>query len=42
MNELQYRKVLKPALLSPGYLNEPQSLARLDELRNGKLIFNLV
>ena len=42
INELQYRKVLKPALLSPKYLNEPQSLARLDELKNGKLIFNLI
>lgn len=42
INELQYRKVLKPALLSPKYLNEPQSLSRLEELRNGKLIFNLI
>jgi uncharacterized protein (TIGR02421 family) len=42
INELQYRKVLKPALLSPKYLHEPQSLARLSELRNGKRIFNLI
>ena len=42
INELQYRKVLKPALLSPKYLNEPQSLSRLEELRNGKRIFNLI
>ena len=42
INELQYRKVLKPAILSPRYLNEPPSLSRLNELRNGKLIFNLI
>jgi uncharacterized protein (TIGR02421 family) len=42
INELLSRKVLKPALLSPGYLNVPQSIARLDELRNGKQIFNLI
>jgi uncharacterized protein (TIGR02421 family) len=42
INELQYRKVLKPALISPKYLKEPQSLSRLDELKNGKLIFNLI
>lgn len=42
INELQYRKVLKPAILSPKYLNEPKSIERLNELKNGKLIFKLL
>lgn len=42
INELQLRKVLRPALLSPSYLSNPQSLMMLEELKKGQLIFNLI
>lgn len=42
INELQLRKVLKPSLLTPRYLISEQSLKRLDNLRQGSLIFNLI
>lgn len=42
INELQLRKVLHPALLSPQYLSHPQSILLLDELKKGQLIFNLI
>ncbi len=42
IQELQLRNVLKPSLLSPNYLNLPESTAILDELRKGSLIFDLI
>jgi uncharacterized protein (TIGR02421 family) len=42
INELQLRRVLNPVLLTPQYLKDSQSIARLSELRQGKLIFNLI
>ncbi len=42
IKELQLRKVLKPTLLSPRYLDTPQSLLRLNELINGKQILKLI
>jgi uncharacterized protein (TIGR02421 family) len=42
INELQLRKVLHPATLSPQYLSNPQSILLLEELKKGKLIFNLI
>ena len=42
INELQLRKVLKPSLLNPRYIDSPQSITRLNDLKNGKLIFKLI
>lgn len=42
ITELQYRKVLKPAMLSPQYLNDPVSLAMLERLRGGEQIYKLI
>jgi len=42
INELQLRKVLKPAFLSPRYIRNPESLSKLDGLRQGQLICNLI
>ena len=42
IKELQLRKVLKPLLLRPKYLDSPQSLSRLNDLMQGSLIFNLI
>ncbi len=42
IRELQLRKVLKPLLLKPPYLNSSQSLSKLDDLMQGSLIFNLL
>ena len=42
INELQLRKVLQPALLSPRYLSDPQSILSLENLKKGQLIFNLI
>ncbi len=42
INELQLRKVLQPAILSPQYLSNPQSLSLLEDLKKGKHIFNLI
>ena len=42
INELQARKILHPALLSPRYLSDPQSIARLEQVKNGQGIFNLI
>ncbi len=42
IQELQLRKVLKPILLSPRYLNSPESLAKLTDLKQGSLIFDLI
>ena len=42
IQELQLRKVLTPARLLPQYLSNPQSLQLLEELKEGKRIFNLI
>jgi uncharacterized protein (TIGR02421 family) len=42
INELQLRKVLKPSLLKPRYMDDPQSISRLNDLKNGKLIYKLI
>ena len=42
INELQFRKVLKPSLLKPRYIDSPQSISRLNDLKNGKLIYKLI
>jgi uncharacterized protein (TIGR02421 family) len=42
INELQYRKVLKESLLKPRYLDADDSIARLNDLRNGGKILNLL
>lgn len=42
INELQLRKVLNPVILTPRYLKDNHSIVRLSELRQGKLIFNLI
>lgn len=42
INELQYRKVLKPTLLTPQYLKDPRALLKLEELRKGQKILNIL
>ncbi len=42
IQELQLRKVLKPPALMPHYLELEQTLATLEEIRKGKLIFKLI
>ena len=42
VNELRQRGVLKPLLLTPRYLENPSAIERLDELKQGKQIFNLM
>ena len=42
IHELQLRKVLRPLLLYPHYLNDESAMQRLSDLRKGKKIFNLV
>jgi uncharacterized protein (TIGR02421 family) len=42
IRELQLRKVLKNSLLRPRYMASPQSMSRLYDLKNGKLIYNLI
>ena len=42
INELHYRKVLKASLLKPRYFDATQCIARLNDLRDGKKILNLL
>jgi uncharacterized protein (TIGR02421 family) len=42
IHELQARKILHPALLSPSYLSDPQSIAMLEKIKHGQRIFNLI
>lgn len=42
INELKLRKVLQPAPLLPRYLEEPESISKLNGLRNGLDIINLI
>ncbi|KAA3662244.1 MAG: flavohemoglobin expression-modulating QEGLA motif protein [Calditrichaeota bacterium] len=41
IKELQWRKVLHPIPLIPRYLHDPQTLQKLNGLRNGQSILNL-
>lgn len=42
ITELQWRKVLRPAPLHPRYLDNPQTAQKLNGLRNGLTLINLV
>ncbi len=42
IKELQLRKVLKPTLLRPRYFDSQESQSRLNDLKNGTSIFNLI
>ena len=42
INELLSRKVLKPILLTPGYLDSAESLSMLKELKKGEKILRLI
>jgi uncharacterized protein (TIGR02421 family) len=42
IKELQLRKVLKPSLLTPHYLNSPEAMSRLNDIMQGSLIFDLI
>jgi uncharacterized protein (TIGR02421 family) len=42
VRELQWRKVVAPPLIHPRYLTAPESLARLDEVRRGLEVHDLV
>jgi uncharacterized protein (TIGR02421 family) len=42
IKELQWRKVLLPAPLQPRYLNDPKIKSKLEDLKNGLSIINLI
>ncbi len=42
VKELQWRKVLHPAPLRPGYLDDPGTKNKLNDLRNGLTLKNLI
>jgi uncharacterized protein (TIGR02421 family) len=42
VKELQWRKVLQPAPLQPRYLSDPQTINKLNDLRNGLTLVNLI
>lgn len=42
VQELQLRRVLGPPRLRPSYLDDPEALARLDRVRAGLTVFDLV
>lgn len=42
VEELQYRKVLKPVPLKPRYFNDPRTYERLERLRGGLSILDLI
>ena len=42
IRELQWRRVLSPSLLRPRYLESPQALARLERVRKGVTVLDLV
>ena len=42
VKELQWRKVLHPAPLRPGYLDDPKTKNKLIDLRNGLSLINLI
>jgi hypothetical protein len=42
IQELQARQVLRPAPLHPRYLDNPQTAPKLERLRNGLTVLNLI
>ncbi len=42
VKELKWRKVLQPAPLRPGYLDDPKTKNKLNDLRNGLTLINLI
>jgi uncharacterized protein (TIGR02421 family) len=42
IRELQLRKILKPSVLTPAYMQTRQAITKLEQLRNGSLIFDLI
>ena len=42
VKELQWRKVLREAPLRPRYLEDPGALARLEEVREGRSVLDLI
>lgn len=42
IKELQLRKVLKPSLLTPQYMNSSEATSRLSDIMQGSLIFDLI
>jgi hypothetical protein len=42
IEELRWRQVLKPGCLRPRYLNHPQAKERLQRLRRGATVLELV
>jgi hypothetical protein len=42
VKELQWRKVLHSAPLRPGYLNDPNTKNKLNDLRNGLSLIKLI
>jgi len=42
IEELRYRKVLRPVPLTPKFLKDPKALERLDIVRKGLTVLELV
>ena len=42
IKELQWRKVLREAPLRPRYLDDPKALERLEEVRKGRSVLDLI
>lgn len=42
IKELQWRKVLRPAVLQPRYMDDPKTADKLNALRNGISLLNLI
>ncbi len=42
VKELQWRKVLKPAPMYPSYFKDPKTISKLNDLRNGLTLINLI
>jgi uncharacterized protein (TIGR02421 family) len=42
VKELQWRKILKPPMLRPAYFDDPNSIQKLNDLKNGLTVLNLI
>ncbi len=42
IKELRWRKVLKPTMLKPGYIDQPQTREKLEKIKNGITLFDMV
>lgn len=42
IKELQWRKILHPAPLRPSYMDDPKTIKKLNDLRNGLTLINLI